>query len=89
MYVVLCDVLASEKPPTDDVVQAPTLDYESRLLLHFCRAQEHLINTYSALHALNCDVHEKNDASNAETLEEVIWLCPLLTKCFMHSYYQV
>ena len=67
--------VAVEQPVSEGdetaVPATPSLDYESKLLLNFCRAQEHLINTYSALFALNSAVQEKNDVSNAETLEEV------------------
>ena len=47
------------------------LDYDSRVLLHFCKAEEHLIHTYCALSALSCDVEMKQGQSDIENLEEV------------------
>ena len=61
----------SEKEIAADEMESEKLDYESKVLLHFCQAEEHLIKTYSALHALSAEVQEKNGQNDIENLEEV------------------
>jgi len=52
------------------------LDYESRALLQFCEAQQHLLNTYTELHNINSDTEYSMDIKpNSEASCVCVCVC--------------
>lgn len=69
-------LLTGELPMEDDAdvdrEQEQGMDYESRMLLHTCQAQQHLLCTYSTLTKLDKPEGD-NGLSKNETGEKVIF----------------
>ena len=51
------------------------MDYESRMLLQGCQAQQHLLSTYSALARSNTEEHEPMDVEQGDDTGEQVLGC--------------
>ena len=47
------------------------LGYDSKILLHFCKAEQHLLQTYLSVSSITSDAELKEGQGDIENLEEV------------------